>query len=209
MKYNENYSNLFLKRFVCKNNRKSILICNANQKTTILLKNYQQKNLSKKSIKNPIQKDYNDQNDYYDYNDRNDRIIIYIKSTFNNILLTLTNLQGQVLIRVSAGTCGFKGSRKGTPFAAKKTAEFFIKRSNEYLLNCNQIKICVCGVGPGRENALRGLAKISKINENKKQNKRQQKNKRKNKFIPNKIVLIREVTKIPHNGCRPPKKRRL
>lgn len=120
-----------------------------------------------------------------------DSLIIHIKATFNNTILTLTNWQGQVLIWASAGSCGFKGSRKGTPFAAKRVVEIFKKKSQNYLSKCTQIKIFLCGVGPGRENALRGLFLIRKGQ----------------KKLP--ITLIREITKIPHNGCRPPKKRRL
>lgn len=142
-------------------------------------------------------------------------LVIHIKATFNNTLLTLTNFKGQVMTWVSAGSCGFKGARKGTPFAAKKVVEIFIKKSNDYFFRCDQIKIYVCGIGPGRENAIRGLASISKTI---------QQDKRKNKAIEtqgsfrptgggskttNKIVLIREMTKIPHNGCRPTKKRRI
>nr|YP_009518945.1 ribosomal protein S11 [Boodleopsis pusilla]AYC64846.1 ribosomal protein S11 [Boodleopsis pusilla] len=128
-------------------------------------------------------------------------VIIHIKISFNNTLFTLTNFQGQVLTWTSAGSCGFKGARKGTPFAAKKVVEIFVKKSHDFLVRCQQIKICVCGVGPGRENALRGLGRA--LNDIFKQEKR--KTKKKN----NKITLIREVTKLPHNGCRPPKKRRL
>nr|YP_009519558.1 ribosomal protein S11 [Udotea argentea]AYC65580.1 ribosomal protein S11 [Udotea argentea] len=117
-------------------------------------------------------------------------IIIHIKTTFNNTILTLTDFQGQVFTWVSAGSCGFKGTRKGTPFAAKKVIEIFLKKSTDYILRCNEIKIYVCGIGPGRENALRGLNSIEKSSKNK-------------------ITTIREVTKIPHNGCRSPKKRRL
>lgn len=140
-------------------------------------------------------------------------LVIHIKATFNNTLLTLTNFKGQVITWASAGSCGFKGARKGTPFAAKKVVEIFIKKSNDYFFRCDQIKIYVCGIGPGRENAIRGLASISKTI---------QQDKRKNKAIErqgffrgggskttNKIVLIREMTKIPHNGCRPTKKRRI
>nr|AYC63938.1 ribosomal protein S11 [Flabellia petiolata] len=126
----------------------------------------------------------------------NNEIIIHIKATFNNTMLTLTDFQGQVLTWASAGSCGFKGARKGTPFAAKKVVDIFLKKSIDYLSRCNQIKIYVCGVGPGRENALRGFEKITDFS---KQEKR----------MRNKITLIREITKIPHNGCRPPKKRRL
>ena len=114
-------------------------------------------------------------------------LIIYIKITFNNTILTLTNEQGEVLMRTSAGSCGFKNTRKGTPFAAKKVVEIFQKKANDYLQNCDQIKIFVCGIGPGRQNVIRGLDR--------------QKLK--------KMILIREVTKIPHNGCRSPKKRHL
>ena len=128
-------------------------------------------------------------------------VIIHIKATFNNTLLTLTDFQGQVLIWASAGSCGFKGARKGTPFAAKKVVEIFIKKSYDFLVRCQQMKICVCGVGPGRENALRGLSRS--LNETLGKKKKNQKK------IYTKITLIREVTKIPHNGCRPPKKRRL
>lgn len=131
------------------------------------------------------------------------RLIIHIKATFNNTLLTLTNFKGQVITWVSAGSCGFKGARKGTPFAAKKVVEIFIKKSNDYFFRCDQIKIYVCGVGPGRENAIRGLASIAKtIKPDKRTNKAISK-------LSNKIVLIREMTKIPHNGCRPTKKRRI
>lgn len=144
-----------------------------------------------------------------------DHLIIYIKATFNNTLLTLTNEQGQVLTWASAGSCGFKGARKGTPFAAKKIVEIFIKKSTDYLYKCNQIKIYVCGVGPGRENALRGLEKIGYINKTTKQDKKLSTNTTsrplplKTLKLSNKIILIREITKMPHNGCRPPKKRRL
>ena len=138
--------------------------------------------------------------------DPNTRLIIHIKATFNNTLLTLTNFKGQVLIWASAGSCGFKGARKGTPFAAQKVVEIFIKKSNDYLGRCNQIKIYVCGVGPGRENAIRGLGRSLNEAIQPKQKKRINKA----MYKPsNKITLIREMTKIPHNGCRPAKKRRL
>lgn len=107
-------------------------------------------------------------------------MIVHIKATFNNTIITLTDLQGKVLTWVSAGSCGFKGARKGTSFAGKQVVETFLKK----LPRSNQIKIYVSGIGPGRENALRGFDKMG-------------------------LTLIREVTKIPHNGCRPPKKRRL
>lgn len=138
--------------------------------------------------------------------DPNTRLIIHIKATFNNTLLTLTNFKGQVLTWASAGSCGFKGARKGTPFAAQKVVEIFIKKSNNYLGRCNQIKIYVCGVGPGRENAIRGLGRSL----NEAMPPKQKKRTNKAMYKPsNKITLIREMTKIPHNGCRPAKKRRL
>ena len=140
-------------------------------------------------------------------------LIIHIKATFNNTLLTLTNFKGQVITWVSAGSCGFKGARKGTPFAAQKVVEIFMKKSNDYLIRCDQIKIYVCGVGPGRENAIRGLAAISKTIHLTQKAKTQRLGLRPkiNKVakLSNKIVLIREMTKIPHNGCRPTKKRRI
>lgn len=130
-----------------------------------------------------------------------ENLIIHIKATFNNTLLTLVNSQGQVLTWVSAGSCGFKGTRKGTPFAAKKVVEIFLKKSYDFLVRCHQIKICVCGVGLGRESALRDLTRSLRENLQQEKKKTNKKN--------NKITLIREVTKLPHNGCRPPKKRRL
>lgn len=147
-----------------------------------------------------------------------DRLIIYIKATFNNTLLTLTDSQGQVIVWVSAGSCGLKGTRKGTPFAAKKVVELFIKKATDYFAKCNQIKICVYGIGPGREIALRGLEKIGYTKQTKrvksnfsnfKEINEKKKRSIETKSISNKITLIREMTKIPHNGCRPPKKRRL
>nr|AYC64751.1 ribosomal protein S11 [Boodleopsis sp. FL1161] len=108
----------------------------------------------------------------------NQTVIVHIKATFNNTLLTLTNFQGQVLTWASAGSCGFKGARKGTPFAAKKVVDFFIKKSFEYFTRCQHIEVRVCGIGPRQRKC-------------------------------SSITFIREVTKIPHNGCRPPKKRRV
>nr|BBD21667.1 30S ribosomal protein S11 [Poropsis sp. ID1_4] len=120
-----------------------------------------------------------------------ENILIYIKTTFNNTIFTLTNSQGQVLNWASAGSCGFKGSRKSTAFAAKKSAEIFIKKSLDSISRCSQIKICVSGIGLGRENALRSVVNLIE------------------KPHKQKIRAIREISKIPHNGCRPPKKRRL
>ncbi len=110
--------------------------------------------------------------------------IAHIKSTFNNTTVTITDLSGNVLAWSSAGTAGFKGSRKGTPFAAQLAAEAASKKAQEH--GMQQVSILVKGPGPGREAALRSLLSSGL-----------------------KISMIRDVTPIPHNGCRPPKRRRV
>jgi len=110
--------------------------------------------------------------------------IIYINSSFNNTIVTLTNLKNQVLFWASSGSCGFKGARKGTPFSAKLVIENIIKYANEQSIK--SIYIVVKGPGPGRETIIRSLQKSN--------------------FD---ILLICDRTPIPHNGCRPPKKRRV
>lgn len=110
--------------------------------------------------------------------------ILYIRSNFNNTIITLTDLNGNTLAWSSAGSCGFKGARKGTPFAAKITMESILKCCFDF--GIKKIKILVNGPGPGRETIIRILQKVSL-----------------------QIILIRDITKIPHNGCRPPKKRRI
>lgn len=110
--------------------------------------------------------------------------IIYIKSNFNNTLITLTNLKGDTIAWSSAGSCGFKGARKGTPFAAKIAIESILKRCFDF--GIKYIKIFINGPGPGRETVIRSLQKGGL-----------------------QIMLIRDMTPIPHNGCRPPKKRRI
>ena len=110
--------------------------------------------------------------------------ILYISSNFNNTIITLTNLRGDTIAWSSAGSCGFKGARKGTPFAAKVVMETILKRCFDFGLK--QIRVSVNGPGPGRETAIRGLQKGEL-----------------------KITLIRDMTPIAHNGCRPPKKRRI
>ena len=107
--------------------------------------------------------------------------ILYIRSSFNNTIITLTNLNGDTIAWSSAGSCGFKGARKGTPFAAKIAIENILKRCFDF--GIKQIKILVNGPGPGRETVIRSLQKVSL-----------------------QIILIRDMTTIPHNGCRPPKK---
>ena len=110
--------------------------------------------------------------------------IIYIKSSFNNTILTLTNLKGDVLAWSSAGSCGFKGARKTTPFVTKQNINDLVKKSIDK--GVKQIQVIISGVGPGREIALRSLQKTNL-----------------------QMVLIRDMTSIPHNGCRSPRKRRI
>lgn len=108
----------------------------------------------------------------------------YIQSTFNNTIITLTDPQGNVIAWGSSGTAGFKGSRKGTAYAAQRAAESAAKRGMEYGLR--QIEVLVRGPGSGREAAIRSLQAAGLS-----------------------ITSIRDVTPIPHNGCRPPKRRRI
>jgi len=108
----------------------------------------------------------------------------YIQSTFNNTIITLTDPNGNVIAWASAGTVGFKGSRKSTPYAAQIAADRVAKRGMEHGLR--QVEVLVRGPGSGREAAIRSLqgAGIQ-------------------------VMSIRDVTPIPHNGCRPPKRRRV
>jgi len=108
----------------------------------------------------------------------------YIQSTFNNTVVTLTDPQGNVISWASSGTSGFKGSRKGTPFAAQMAARDAAKKAMDQGLR--QIEVCIKGPGSGREAAIRSL-QSSGLH----------------------ITSIRDITPIPHNGCRPPKKRRV
>ena len=110
--------------------------------------------------------------------------IAHIKSSFNNTLVTLTDLQGNVLSWASAGNMGFKGSRKSTPFAAQMAAEAAAKAAMEHGLR--QVEVYVKGPGAGREAAIRSL-QTAGID----------------------VSSIKDVTPIPHNGCRPPKRRRV
>ena len=110
--------------------------------------------------------------------------IVHIQATFNNTIITITNLKGDVISWSSAGTCGFKGARKSTPFAAKTAAEAAAKGSLDQ--GMRQARVLVKGPGAGRETAIRGLQEAGLS-----------------------IILIRDITSIPHNGCRPPKKRRI
>jgi small subunit ribosomal protein S11 len=110
--------------------------------------------------------------------------IAHIQSTFNNTIVSITDLSGNVIAWSSAGIQGFKGSRKSTPFAAQLAAEDAVKKAKEHGLR--SIQVYVKGPGAGRESALRSL-QVAGLN----------------------ITMIRDVTPIPHNGCRPPKRRRV
>jgi len=109
---------------------------------------------------------------------------IYISSSYNNTILTLTDSQGNVLYWTSAGQIGFKGTKKGTPFAASKVAETMAQAAKK--LGIERIQVLVKGIGSGRESAIRSLAARDLD-----------------------IVSIKDITPIPHNGCRPPKVRRM
>ena len=108
----------------------------------------------------------------------------YIQSTFNNTLVTLTDPKGNVIAWGSSGTAGFKGSRKGTPYAAQLAARDAARRAMEHGLR--QVEVYVKGPGSGREAAIRSLQSSGLY-----------------------ITGIRDVTPIPHNGCRPAKRRRV
>ena len=108
----------------------------------------------------------------------------YIKSTFNNTIITLTDEGGNVIAFGSSGTAGFKGSRKGTAFAAQAAANYVARRGMEHGLR--QIDVYIKGPGSGREPAIRTL-QANGLN----------------------VLSIKDITPVPHNGCRPPKKRRI
>ena len=108
----------------------------------------------------------------------------YVQSTFNNTLITLTDPEGKVIAWGSAGTVGFKGSRKSTAFAAQRAGEDAAKKGMDHGLR--QVEVYVRGPGPGREAAIRSLHAAGLT-----------------------VTSIRDVTPVPHNGCRPPKRRRV
>lgn len=110
--------------------------------------------------------------------------IVHIQSTFNNTIVTITDPAGNVIAWSSAGVQGFKGSRKSTPFAAQLAAEDAAKKAMEH--GMKNVEVYVKGPGSGRESALRSL-QAAGFN----------------------VVMIKDVTPIPHNGCRPPKRRRV
>ena len=112
-----------------------------------------------------------------------DKGIVHIHSSFNNTLVTITDVAGNVIAWSSAGSLGYKGNKKSTPFAASQAAETAANAAKEYGLK--SVEVMVKGPGNGRESAIRALA---------------------NADIE--VTLIRDVSPIPHNGCRPPKVRR-
>ena len=110
--------------------------------------------------------------------------VVHIQSTFNNTIVTITDPGGNVVSWSSSGVQGFKGSRKSTPFAAQLAAEDAAKKAQEH--GMRSVEVYVKGPGAGRESALRALQAAG--------------------FT---VVMIKDVTPIPHNGCRPPKRRRV
>lgn len=110
--------------------------------------------------------------------------VVHIQSSFNNTLVTSTDRDGNVIAWATSGSCGFKGVRKGTPFAAQQASELVARRSMEH--GMRSVEVMVSGPGPGRETAIRSL-QVAGLE----------------------ISLIKDVTPIPHNGCRPPKRRRV
>lgn len=110
--------------------------------------------------------------------------IAHIQSTFNNTIVSITDPEGAVIAWSSAGAVGFKGTRKGTPFAAQMAAEAAARKAMEH--GMRRIDVYVKGPGPGRETAIRSLQAVGL-----------------------EVNMIKDVTPIPHNGCRPPKRRRV
>ncbi len=110
--------------------------------------------------------------------------VAHVNASFNNTLISITDVQGNAISWSSAGTMGFKGSRKSTPYAAQMAAEDAGKKAQEHGLRT--LEVLVQGPGSGRESALRALQAVGLT-----------------------ITAIRDVTPIPHNGCRPPKRRRV
>ena len=110
--------------------------------------------------------------------------VVHIHSTFNNTIISISDPQGNTLVWASAGSVGFKGARKGTPFAAQMAAETAARKASE--LGMRAVQVYVKGPGAGREAAVRSLQSVG--------------------FS---VSIIKDVTPIPHNGCRPPKRRRV
>ena len=112
------------------------------------------------------------------------KALAYVKASFNNTIITITDLAGQVIAWDSAGTIGYKGSRKSTPYAAQRAAEKVSEKIKK--MGVHELEVRVRGPGSGRESAIRALA---------------------NSGIE--LKTIEDVTPLPHNGCRPPKRRRV
>ncbi|MCP5468494.1 MAG: 30S ribosomal protein S11 [Deltaproteobacteria bacterium] len=110
--------------------------------------------------------------------------VVHINATFNNTIVTISDVSGNVISWSTAGGRGFKGSRKSTPFAAQMATEDAIRKAKDF--GMRSVSVFVKGPGTGRESALRAIANAGV-----------------------RVVLIRDVTPIPHNGCRPPKRRRV
>ena len=110
--------------------------------------------------------------------------IVHVQSTFNNTIVSITDSRGDLISWASAGSVGFKGSRKGTPFAAQLAAENAARKAQDHGLR--RVDVHVKGPGAGRETAIRAL-----------------------QVIGIEVNIIKDVTPIPHNGCRPPKRRRV
>jgi small subunit ribosomal protein S11 len=110
--------------------------------------------------------------------------LAHVQSTFNNTIITITDLEGRVVSWSSAGAMGFKGSRKGTPFAAQVAGEDTARKAKEH--GVKRVEVYVKGPGSGREAAIRSLQAAGL-----------------------QVSIIKDVTPIPHNGCRPPKRRRV
>jgi small subunit ribosomal protein S11 len=109
---------------------------------------------------------------------------VHINATFNNTIVTITDQQGNTVTWGSAGSAGFKGSRKSTPFAARLAAEQAVKAAMS--MGIQEVEVYVKGPGPGRESAIRAIQAAGM-----------------------RVTLISDLTPVPHNGCRPPKKRRV
>ena len=110
--------------------------------------------------------------------------VAHVQASFNNTIITITDTDGHVITWASSGKVGFKGSRKSTPFAARLAAEQAIKAAQQ--LGLQEVDLFVKGPGPGRENAIRAVQSLGL-----------------------KVRSMSDITPIPHNGCRPPKKRRV
>ncbi|MCA0434445.1 MAG: 30S ribosomal protein S11 [Proteobacteria bacterium] len=110
--------------------------------------------------------------------------VVHVNSSFNNTMITITDVQGNTICWASSGKLGFKGSRKSTPYAAQVAGEQVARAAMEH--GMRTVEVEVCGPGAGRESALRALQAAGL-----------------------QVTSIRDVTPIPHNGCRPPKRRRV